>query len=179
MIGKEWMLVTAGDKQKANTMTASWGGLGVMWGKEVAFIVIRPQRYTKEFIDGGEHLSLCVLDESHRKTLSYLGTVSGRTEDKIQNSGLTLAFDEPAPISRRPTPCSSAKSSMPRNTARSVFWTLIWMGNGIPIRTITPCISVKLKRACSAEKEPKKGECQAKHSPFVTLSRFSHQKNFV
>lgn len=97
MIGKEWMLVTAGDEQKANTMTASWGGLGVMWGKEVAFIVIRPQRYTKEFIDGGEHLSLCVLDESHRKTLSYLGTVSGRTEDKIQNSGLTLAFDESAP----------------------------------------------------------------------------------
>lgn len=97
MIGKEWLLVTAGDEQKANTMTASWGGLGVMWGKEVAFIVIRPQRYTKEFIDSQDHLSLCVLNESHRKTLSYLGTVSGREEDKIQKSGLTLAFNESAP----------------------------------------------------------------------------------
>lgn len=97
MIGKEWLLVTAGDETKANTMTASWGGLGVMWGKDVAFIVIRPQRYTKEFIDGSDHLSLSVLDESYRKTLSYLGTVSGRDEDKIQKSGLTLAYGEAAP----------------------------------------------------------------------------------
>ncbi len=58
MIGKKWMLVTAGNKEKVNTMTASWGGLGVMWGKNVAFIVIRPTRYTKEFIDREETLSL-------------------------------------------------------------------------------------------------------------------------
>ena len=52
MIGKEWLLVTAEKEGKVNTMTASWGGLGVMWGKDVAFIVLRPQRYTKEFVDG-------------------------------------------------------------------------------------------------------------------------------
>ena len=50
MIGKEWLLVTAEKDGKANTMTASWGGVGVMWGRNVAFIVIRPQRYTKEFM---------------------------------------------------------------------------------------------------------------------------------
>ena len=50
-IGKEWMLVTAGDQIKYNTMTASWGGIGVMWGKNVAVTVIRPQRYTKEFVE--------------------------------------------------------------------------------------------------------------------------------
>lgn len=49
-IGKEWMLVTAGTKEKFNTMTASWGGTGVLWGKTVAFIFIRPERYTYEFI---------------------------------------------------------------------------------------------------------------------------------
>ncbi len=50
-IGKEWMLITAGNKEKANTMTASWGGLGVMWGKNVAYVFVRDSRYTKEFID--------------------------------------------------------------------------------------------------------------------------------
>ena len=83
MIGKEWLLVTAEKEGKVNTMTASWGGLGVMWGKNVAYIVLRPQRYTKEFVDAGETFSLSVLDEEYRKTLSYLGTVSGRDEDKI------------------------------------------------------------------------------------------------
>lgn len=57
MIGKEWLLVTAEKDGKANTMTASWGGMGVMWGKNTAFIVLRPQRYTKEFIDSTETFS--------------------------------------------------------------------------------------------------------------------------
>ena len=50
-IGKEWMLITAGDENAHNTMTASWGALGEMWGKHVATVYIRPQRYTKEFVD--------------------------------------------------------------------------------------------------------------------------------
>ncbi|MDF2944897.1 MAG: hypothetical protein K0S01_3755 [Herbinix sp.] len=90
LIGKEWMLITAGDENKVNTMTASWGGLGVMYGKNVAFIFIRPQRYTKEFIDREETFSLSFLDKEHRGALDYLGSVSGRTEDKLKNSGLTL-----------------------------------------------------------------------------------------
>lgn len=97
MIGKEWLLVTAQKEGKANTMTASWGGVGVMWGKEVAFIVIRPQRYTKEFIDGSDTLSLSVLPETYRKTLGYLGSISGRSEDKIAKSGLTLVCEEGTP----------------------------------------------------------------------------------
>jgi len=90
MIGKDWMLVTAETDGKVNTMTASWGGVGVMWGKNVAYVVIRPQRYTKEFIDESDTFSLSILDNSYRKTLNYLGTVSGRDEDKIQKSGLTV-----------------------------------------------------------------------------------------
>lgn len=97
MIGREWLLVTAEKDGKANTMTASWGGVGVMWGKNVAFIVIRPQRYTKEFIDGSEGFSLSVLDETFRKTYSYLGSVSGRDEDKIAKSGLTLSHEGATP----------------------------------------------------------------------------------
>ncbi|HWT76911.1 MAG TPA: flavin reductase [Mobilitalea sp.] len=96
-IGKEWMLVTAGNQDKVNTMTASWGGLGVMYGKAVAFVVIRPQRYTKEFIDQEETFSLSFLDKNYKDVLNYLGTVSGRNEDKIQKSGLTLEYYEETP----------------------------------------------------------------------------------
>jgi flavin reductase (DIM6/NTAB) family NADH-FMN oxidoreductase RutF len=99
-IGKEWMLITAGDENKVNTMTASWGGLGVMYGKNVVFIVIRPQRYTKEFIDREESFSLSFLDKNYKEVLNYLGTVSGRSEDKIENSGLTLDRVDDTPYFR-------------------------------------------------------------------------------
>ncbi len=97
MIGKKWMLVTASNGENVNSMTASWGGIGIMWGKPVAFVFIRPQRYTKEFIDKSLTMSLSFYDESHRKTLNYMGTVSGRDEDKIKKAGLTTVFDGETP----------------------------------------------------------------------------------
>ncbi len=97
MVGKQWMLVTAEKGGKVNTMTASWGGMGVIWGKNVVFVVIRPQRFTKEFIDNSETFSLTFLNEEYRKTLNYLGTVSGRDEDKILKSGLTVDFLDKTP----------------------------------------------------------------------------------
>ena len=91
-IGKEWMLITASDGEKTNTMTASWGGFGFLWNKNIAFIVLRPQRYTKEFVDKTNEFSLSFFNESYKKTLSYLGSVSGKNEDKISKSGLHLSF---------------------------------------------------------------------------------------
>lgn len=91
MIDGDWMLITAEKDGQVNTMTASWGGLGIMWHKPVAYIVIRPQRYTKAFVDAADTFSLSILPKEFKKQLQYLGTVSGRDEDKIQKSGLTLA----------------------------------------------------------------------------------------
>ena len=71
-IGKEWALISAGDKNKCNTMTVSWGGVGVLWGKNVVYIFIRDSRYTKEFIDNGEFFSMSFFDEKYRDALSYL-----------------------------------------------------------------------------------------------------------
>ena len=90
LIGSDWMLVTAEHDHKVNTMTASWGGLGVMWNMNVAYIVLRPSRYTKVFVDAADTFSLSFLDSSFRKKLNYLGTVSGRDEPKIDKSGLTV-----------------------------------------------------------------------------------------
>ena len=61
MIGKEWLLVTAEQEGKVNTMTASWGGVGIMWNKPVVYIFLRPQRYTKELVDRADTFSLSVL----------------------------------------------------------------------------------------------------------------------
>ncbi len=90
LIGKDWMLITAQKDNKVNTMTASWGGFGVMFNKNVVSIVLRPQRYTKEFVDNSDTFSLTFLDESFRDQLKYLGSASGRDEDKISKSNLTV-----------------------------------------------------------------------------------------
>ena len=96
-IGKDWALVTAGTKLKSNTMTVSWGGVGVLWGKNVAFIFIRDSRYTKELLDAGEFFSISFLGNSYREALNYCGSHSGREEDKIKNAGLNVAFRHSIP----------------------------------------------------------------------------------
>lgn len=97
MIGKDWLLITAEKDGKVNTMTASCGGVGVLWNKKVAYIFIRPQRYTKEFVDFSDRLSVCVLPNSYRKELAYLGNVSGKDEDKISNANLKVQKYEDVP----------------------------------------------------------------------------------
>jgi len=98
LINKDWMLITAEKGGRVNTMTASWGGFGILWNKNVAFIFVRKSRFTKEFIDGSSTFSLSVLDhQKYAKVLSYLGTVSGRDEDKTAKSGLTVVHSDGTP----------------------------------------------------------------------------------
>ena len=95
LIGGEWMLVTAGNEQTGcNTMTASWGHLGCLWGSNdpTAIIFLRPSRYTKTFVDREGYFTLCVMDKSFKKQMAYLGSVSGRDEDKIGKAGLTPVY---------------------------------------------------------------------------------------
>lgn len=96
-IGKEWALVTAGTKANCNTMTVSWGGVGVLWNKNVVYIFVRDSRYTKEFIDQGEFFSLSFFDEKYRAALNYCGAHSGREENKFEKAGLTPAFRHSIP----------------------------------------------------------------------------------
>lgn len=97
LIGTDWMLVAAGDEEKCNAMTASWGGVGIMWGYNVAYVVIRPQRYTKNFIDNKSTFSLSFFDDSFKDELKYFGSVSGKDEDKIAKSKLTVKYDNSTP----------------------------------------------------------------------------------
>ena len=90
LIGDQWLLITAGTPEHCNTMTASWGGLGVLWGAPAATIYLRPQRYTKEFVDNNDYFTLCFFDESYRKALNLCGSTSGRDVDKIKECGFTV-----------------------------------------------------------------------------------------
>ena len=94
-IGKEWALVSAGNKSKCNTMTVSWGGVGVLWGKNVVSIFIRDSRYTKEFIDSHDTFSLTFFDmedKENKLALKYFGAVSGRKEDKISGAKMHVDY---------------------------------------------------------------------------------------
>ena len=97
LIGDQWMLITAGTKDQCNTMTASWGGLGVLWGKPVATVYIRPQRYTLEFVEREDTFTLCFFGEEYRKALALCGSKSGRDMDKVKECGFTVATAEGAP----------------------------------------------------------------------------------
>ena len=101
LIGNDWLLICAPDAEKscgANAMTASWGGLGVIWHKNVATIYVRPQRHTFSLVENSEEFSLCFLGEQFRDALKLCGTKSGRNMDKISSAGLSVVFDGNAPI---------------------------------------------------------------------------------
>lgn len=94
MISDDWALLTAGNKQSFNTMTVSWGGIGELWGKDVAFIFVRPQRYTKEFIDREKMMTLSFFGGQKKKEMALCGKVSGRDFDKFKETGLTPVFSD-------------------------------------------------------------------------------------
>ena len=98
LIGKQWAMITTCQGEKINTMTASWGGVGIMWGKPAAFLFIRPQRFTRELMDGSEKFSVCFLPESQRQAMTYCGKASGRNEDKLAACELTAGRLESVPV---------------------------------------------------------------------------------
>jgi flavin reductase (DIM6/NTAB) family NADH-FMN oxidoreductase RutF len=89
-IGKDWTLISAGDINNFNMMTASWGGVGFLWNKPVAFIFVRPNRYTFEFIEKQPVFTLSFFAPEDKHILSYCGSHSGRNEDKAKACNLSV-----------------------------------------------------------------------------------------
>lgn len=92
------MLITAKHDDKINAMTASWGGVGVLWGKNTTFIFVRDSRYTKELIDESDYFSLTFFDNSYKSAMKYFGMVSGRKEDKIKTANMNVNYYEEIPF---------------------------------------------------------------------------------
>ena len=97
LLADEWALVTAGRGDALGTMTVSWGGIGELWGKDMATIYIRPQRYTKKFLDENNYFTLSFYPEQYKDALRLCGSKSGREINKVEATGLTPCFDQAAP----------------------------------------------------------------------------------
>jgi flavin reductase (DIM6/NTAB) family NADH-FMN oxidoreductase RutF len=89
LLDNKWMLITAGTAEHFNTMTASWGGLGVLWNKSIVTIYIRPQRYTYKFVEENPSFNISFFEEQYKPALNVCGSKSGRDLDKVKEAGLT------------------------------------------------------------------------------------------
>ena len=90
-IADEWMLISAGDKNNYNMMTASWGFAGEMWGADSVVAMIRPQRYTMEFVDNKDYFTLSFYGDK-KDIHKICGSKSGRDVNKTELTGLTPVF---------------------------------------------------------------------------------------
>lgn len=93
LIGSDWMLITAGVPDSFNLMTAAWGGLGVLWQKNVAFCFVRPTRFTYGLIEKSDRFTLSFFTDEYKNVLNFCGSRSGRDVDKVAETGLTPIFD--------------------------------------------------------------------------------------
>lgn len=92
-IADEWMLITSGDKNGYNMMTASWGFMGEMWGSDSVSIMVRPQRYTMDFIDNNDYFTLSFYGDK-KEIHKVCGSMSGRDVNKTKLTGLTPIFSD-------------------------------------------------------------------------------------
>jgi len=88
LIDDDWFLLSAGNTDAFNTMTASWGGMGILWNKPVVFCFVRPQRYTYKFMELNEIFTMSFFEETYRDALNLCGKLSGRQTDKMKATGL-------------------------------------------------------------------------------------------
>lgn len=95
-IFREAMALSVGDAENMNSMTIGWGGLGILWRKPVVTVYVEQRRFTKHLMDENEYFTITGFEneELYRKALQYLGTISGRDEDKMKGSGLSVKFTD-------------------------------------------------------------------------------------
>lgn len=87
-------ILTAGDREHGfNSMLVSWGGLGVLWGKRVAFVFVRHSRNTFDYIENSNSITLSFLPEKYKEQKGVFGSKSGRDIDKFKETGLHATFD--------------------------------------------------------------------------------------
>lgn len=86
-----WYLLTAGDFAAGayNTMTVSWGATGILWNRPFVQVVVRPTRYTYQFIEQYPTFTLSAFAAEYHARLNLLGTKSGRDGNKIAEAHLT------------------------------------------------------------------------------------------
>lgn len=145
LLADEWALVTAGRGDALGTMTVSWGGIGELWGKDMATIYIRPQRYTKKFLDENNYFTLSFYPEQYKDALRLCGSKSGREINKVEATGLTPATTKKPLTLRRLSWCWCAARWRSARLSRPSSWTPA-LCRTMRKTIFTPFITVRSKR---------------------------------
>jgi flavin reductase (DIM6/NTAB) family NADH-FMN oxidoreductase RutF len=117
LFDEQWLLLACGDlsQRHFNVMTISWGSMGTIWERPFVQVVVRPTRYTFEFLNRYDSFTVSAFAEDQRNALSLLGSLSGRDGDKLADSGLT-----PVPAQNVASP-GFAEAEL-RLECRKLFW---------------------------------------------------------
>lgn len=93
--GQQHAILTAGNKTIGfNCLTVSWGGIGVLWGKNVGFVFVRKSRHTYQFLESSDSITLSFLPEEYQEIVDkIIGRVSGKEADKVSLAGLHFTYD--------------------------------------------------------------------------------------
>jgi len=75
-------------------MTIGWCQMGTIWNVPTCTVLVRPERYTYQFMESSDYFTVSILPEDMKKVIALCGTKSGRDLDKISECGLTLCYGE-------------------------------------------------------------------------------------
>jgi len=94
MFSHQMALVTAGNIENFNGCTVGWGSLGNIWSRAgsvcpIVTVYVYPSRYTFEYLKANDTFTVCFFPKEYRKAMGYMGTHSGRNENKVKAAGLT------------------------------------------------------------------------------------------
>ena len=96
-IGDDWGILTGVSDKGFNSMTVSWGSIGVLWSRPVVFAFVRPVRHTFGFMNDGEMFSLAIMNKDIHGQMKVFGSASGRDVDKYKESGFTAVYEDGVP----------------------------------------------------------------------------------
>jgi len=91
-------LVTQGKERKPNIMTIGWLQGGIVWGRPIISVLVRPSRFTFIHIEENPFFSVCIPTDKMKKEINWCGSVSGRLVDKFQKTSFTPTYSENFPV---------------------------------------------------------------------------------
>jgi flavin reductase (DIM6/NTAB) family NADH-FMN oxidoreductase RutF len=89
LVGKDFTVITAGDSVSFNSMTAGWGGMGIMFEKPVTWCFLRASRYTLELMKKETTYTMSYFDDKYKEQVLFFGSKTGRNTDKMKETSLT------------------------------------------------------------------------------------------
>jgi flavin reductase (DIM6/NTAB) family NADH-FMN oxidoreductase RutF len=89
LMGKDFSVITAGNKEQYNSMVGSGGGMGFVFKKPGIWSIFQQSRYTLELILREQTYTISYFPDEYKKQLMFLGSKTGRGNNKMKEVELT------------------------------------------------------------------------------------------